>query len=235
MVLTLRDRSYIAARLLQDLLLGLLTGLIFFNLNIEAVSTRFGAIYQTLLTIAFQVRAYAYSLMSMVSGLGNQRRPHPDHQPFHSIPCHPPQTAACVPAYFTHRRVFYKQKAAGFFSCSSYLLASTLAAAPLVLLDSVLFGTIVYWCMGFARDGNGLNFVIFLAHLTMLGWAMMCFFRLTTYLCPDLTTSAGLSGVRVCVRVCVCAEGNGGGKQEMGGRDGLVGYMGALVALRSWH
>lgn len=54
--LTLRDRSYIAARLLQDLLLGLLTGLIFFNLNIEAVSTRYGAMYQTLLTIAFQVR-----------------------------------------------------------------------------------------------------------------------------------------------------------------------------------
>ena len=53
--LTMRDRSYIAARLLQDLLLGLLTGLIFFNLNIEAVSTRFGAMYQTLLTIAFQV------------------------------------------------------------------------------------------------------------------------------------------------------------------------------------
>ncbi len=105
------------------------------------------------------------------------------------------QTAACVPAYFTHRRVFYKQKAAGFFSCSSYLVASTLAAAPLVLLDSVIFGTIVYWCMGFARDNNGLNFVIFLAHLSLLGWAMMCFFKLTTFLCPDLTTSAALSGV----------------------------------------
>jgi hypothetical protein len=43
LVLTLRDRSYIGARLLQDLLLGLLTGLIFFDLDIEAVSTRYGA------------------------------------------------------------------------------------------------------------------------------------------------------------------------------------------------
>ncbi len=42
--LTLRDRSYIGARLLQDVLLGLLTGLIFWKLNIEAVSTRFGAL-----------------------------------------------------------------------------------------------------------------------------------------------------------------------------------------------
>lgn len=105
------------------------------------------------------------------------------------------QTAACVPAYFAHRSVFYKQRAAGFFSCSAYLVASTLAAAPLVLLDSAIFGGIAYWCMGFSRDGHGLLFLIFLAHLTLLGWAMMCFFKLSTFLCPDLTTSAALCGI----------------------------------------
>ncbi len=156
--LTLRDRSYIVSRVLQDLFLGLLTGFIFFNLSIEAVSTRYGALYQSLLTIAFQ-------------------------------------TAACIPAYFQKRKVFYKQKNAGFFSCSSYLLASTAAVAPLVLLDSTIFGAIVYWCTGFARDQHGLHFFVFLAHLTLLGWSMMSFFKLTTFVSPDLTSSAAVAGI----------------------------------------
>jgi ABC-type multidrug transport system fused ATPase/permease subunit len=143
---------------MQDIFLGALTGAIFWGLGIEAVATRFGALYQSLLTIAFQ-------------------------------------TAACIPAYFVRRRVFYKQKNAGFFSCSSYLLASTAAASPLVLLDSVLFGTIVYWCTGFARDDHGAHFFIFLAHLTLVGWAMMSFFKLTTFLSPDLTSAAAVSGI----------------------------------------
>jgi len=143
---------------MQDISLGALTGAIFWGLGIEAVATRFGALYQSLLTIAFQ-------------------------------------TAACIPAYFVRRRVFYKQKNAGFFSCSSYLLASTAAASPLVLLDSVLFGTIVYWCTGFARDDHGAHFFVFLAHLTSVGWAMMSFFKLTTFLSPDLTSAAAVSGI----------------------------------------
>jgi len=143
---------------MQDIFLGVLTGAIFWQLDIEAVATRFGALYQSLLTVAFQ-------------------------------------TAACIPAYFVRRRVFYKQKNAGFFSCSSYLLASTFAASPLVLLDSVLFGTIVYWCAGFARDDHGLHFFVFLAHLTFVGWAMMSFFKLTTFLSPNLTSAAAISGI----------------------------------------
>ncbi len=143
---------------MQDIFLGALTGAIFWQLDIEAVATRFGALYQSLLTVAFQ-------------------------------------TAACIPAYFVRRRVFYKQKNAGFFSCSSYLLASTFAASPLVLLDSVLFGTIVYWCAGFVRDNHGLHFFVFLAHLTLVGWAMMSFFKLTTFLSPNLTSAAAISGI----------------------------------------
>lgn len=105
------------------------------------------------------------------------------------------QTAACIPAYFLRRRVFYKQNTAGFFSCSTYLLATTAAAAPLVLIDGVIFGIITYWCMGFAKDQNGLHFAIFLSHLIVVGWAMMAFFRLTTYLCPNLTMAAAASGM----------------------------------------
>jgi len=156
--LTFRDRSYVVSRILQDIFLGALTGLVFLNLRTEAVATRFGALYQSLLTIAFQ-------------------------------------TAACIPAYFVRRHVFYKQKNAGFFSCSSYLLASTTASAPLVLLDAVLFGTLVYWCAGFARDQHGLHFFVFLAHLTMVGWAMMSFFKLTTFLTANLTSAAAASGI----------------------------------------
>lgn len=103
------------------------------------------------------------------------------------------QTAACIPTYFAQRRVFYKQRAAGFFSCSSYLTAATLAGAPLVVLDSALFGGIAYWCMGLAP--GGVPFWAFLANLVAIGFAMMCFFKLTCYLCPILTTAVAAAGI----------------------------------------
>ncbi len=58
--LTLRDRSYLRARLVQDVVLGLLTGLIYWDIGRRpgvAPTTVFGAIYQAVLTIAFQTAA----------------------------------------------------------------------------------------------------------------------------------------------------------------------------------
>lgn len=157
--LTLRDKSYLRARLTQDVFLGLLTGLIYWDVGRRpgvAPTTIFGALYQAILTIAFQ-------------------------------------TAACIPTYFNTRRVFYKQRAAGFFSCSSYLTAATLAGAPLVALDSALFGGLAYWCMGLAA--GPLPFWAFLGNLVAIGFAMMCFFKLTCYVCPILTTAVAAAGI----------------------------------------
>jgi hypothetical protein len=61
--------------------------------------------------------------------------------------------------------------------------------------------------MGFSRASYGLHFWIFLANLCAIGWSMMAFFKLTTYLCPILTTTVAAAGMGVCVFVlCVGVE-----------------------------
>ena len=73
-------------------------------------------------------------------------------------------------------------------------MASTLAAMPMVVVDSVVFGALVYWCMGFSRNDAGMHFWIFLAHLVVVGWAMMALFKLNTYLCPTLPGAVTAAG-----------------------------------------
>ena len=143
-------------------------------------STVFGAIYQTILTVAFQTAACipAYFAQRSVSSHPPITHPPTYHPPTHlkkqtgesstdkekqgsspHPPTHPPTHLS------SYRRVFYRQREAGFFSPSAYLLSSTLAAAPLVVIDSAIFGAMVYWLMGFNRTGGGMHFWLFLVNL----------------------------------------------------------------------
>lgn len=172
-LLTCRDTALLCTRLLRSIVLGVITGFLYFQIGMNAFpSTIFGALYQTILTIAFQ-------------------------------------STAALPSYFNARPLFYKQREAGFFTCFPALLASTLVGFPLVVIDSLLFGSFVYFCTGFyegagGREGGGQDiwessehFGIFLLNLMAIGWAMMAFFRGTAFLCPSLTVVGAMAGIFV--------------------------------------
>ena len=126
-------------------------------------STVFGAIYQTILTVAFQTAACipAYFAQRSVSSHPPITHPPTYHPPTHlkkqtgesstdkekqgsspHPPTHPPTHLS------SYRRVFYRQREAGFFSPSAYLLSSTLAAAPFSRHRQCHF-----WCYGVLVDG----------------------------------------------------------------------------------
>ena len=65
---------------------------------------------------------------------------------------------------FPARAVFYKQQDANFFPTWTYVVGRSVANIPNSLIDSLLFGTIVYWFVGLAfGDGATIgNFFMFL-------------------------------------------------------------------------
>lgn len=121
------------------------------------------------------------------------------------------QTTALIPFYFNARPLFYKQKEAGFFVCFPALLASTLVSIPFVLINSLVFGSIMYFMTAFydgaggkegGREGAGEwieHYGIFLLNLIATGVAMVAFFRGMAYMCPSITVTMALAGLFVLI------------------------------------
>ena len=86
-------------------------------------------------------------------------------------------------ASFGSFAVYYKLHRARFFQSSAYALANLAVQCLYVLIDTLTFGPIIYFCSGFTLSGDGLYFWIFLLSVCMTGIAMGQFFRtLVSYL-----------------------------------------------------
>ena len=57
-----------------------------------------------------------------------------------------------APEKLDDRSVFYKHKDSNFYPAMSYLLGQAMALIPQMLLDVLLFGTFVYWLVGFVAS-----------------------------------------------------------------------------------
>jgi hypothetical protein len=51
-----------------------------------------------------------------------------------------------VPIAYQLAEVVYKQNKARFYKVSAYVIADAAVRLPLAVVDSVVFGTIIYWC-----------------------------------------------------------------------------------------
>ncbi|DBA01483.1 TPA: hypothetical protein N0F65_005602 [Lagenidium giganteum] len=81
--------------------------------------------------------------------------------------------ASQLSTFMAARDVFYKQRAANFYRTSSYLLASSVSQIPLVLAESLVFGTIIYWMCGFVSSAHAFvlyHVVLFLTNLAFTAW-----------------------------------------------------------------
>jgi len=84
--------------------------------------------------------------------------------------------AAMLSTFYDSRNVFYKQRAANFYRTSSFVLASSISQIPLALLESLVFGSLVYWVGGFVKEaGAYLLFELFLV-LVILVFLSLFFF-----------------------------------------------------------
>ncbi|ETL35120.1 hypothetical protein L916_12712, partial [Phytophthora nicotianae] len=50
-----------------------------------------------------------------------------------------------IPTYLAERDIFYKQRGANFFRTGSYVLATSASQIPLAVVETIIFGSLVYW------------------------------------------------------------------------------------------
>ncbi|TMW67512.1 hypothetical protein Poli38472_011132 [Pythium oligandrum] len=103
--------------------------------------------------------------------------------------------ASQIPTIMSAREIFYKQRGANFYRTSSYVFACSVAQIPLAVLETIVFGTILYWMCGL--ESKFVTFLLFevLLFLTNLTFAA-CFFFLSA-LAPDMHIAKPISMVSV--------------------------------------
>ncbi|KAG3055878.1 hypothetical protein PI125_g25650 [Phytophthora idaei] len=89
------------------------------------------------------------------------------------------------------RDVFNKQRGANFFRTSSFVLATSVSQIPLAVIETLIFGSIIYWMCGFVATAGGFIFfelVIFLTSMMFAAW----FFFLAV-VSPDMNVASPIT------------------------------------------
>ncbi|KAF4318225.1 hypothetical protein G195_008532 [Phytophthora kernoviae 00238/432] len=103
--------------------------------------------------------------------------------------------AAQIPTVMAAREVFYKQRGANFFRTASYVLSSSATQVPPIILESLVFSSIVYWMCGFLS--SFWSFFVFLLILCLINFALSAFFFLLASASPNLNVANPLSSVAI--------------------------------------
>ena len=101
----------------------------------------------------------------------------------------------CVPIYFDHRAVFYKQKRSNFFQISAYAVAFAIVCSLYVVIDVLTFGLLFYLLSGFSLTENALPLLTAILILAAGGLAMQQCMRFFTYVARDQKGSLSMIGL----------------------------------------
>jgi ABC-type multidrug transport system ATPase subunit len=79
---------------------------------------------------------------------------------------------------FAERPIFYKQQDANFFPTWTYVVGRSVASVPTSLIDSVGYGTIIFWFVGLAHNDGATvgNYFMFLLLLFVVSLTAVFFF-----------------------------------------------------------
>ena len=114
---------------------------------------------------------------------------------FASVLCLSLGQSAQIPTVMAAREVFYKQRGANFFRTASYVLSSSASQLLPIILESVVFGCIVYWMCGFV-DTIGV-FFLFLLMLIITNLAFTAFFFFLASASPNFSIANPISSVSI--------------------------------------
>jgi hypothetical protein len=81
---------------------------------------------------------------------------------------------------FPSRSIFYKQQDANFYPTWTYVAGRSVASLPSALIDSFLYGTIVYFFVGLAHNDGAsvVNYIVFALLLFVLSLTAGLFFSM---------------------------------------------------------
>ncbi|KAF0697442.1 hypothetical protein As57867_011820, partial [Aphanomyces stellatus] len=78
-----------------------------------------------------------------------------------------------LPSVMEHREIFYKQRDANFYSTVSYVLAHSVSMVPFAVVETIVFGNIMYWMAGFVNDSAAYwmyMLILFVMHFLFSAW-----------------------------------------------------------------
>ncbi|KAK1937026.1 Pleiotropic drug resistance protein 1 [Phytophthora citrophthora] len=94
---------------------------------------------------------------------------------------------ALIPAVMAVRDVVYKQRGANFFRVSSYVIARYASFIPVGLMESLVFGSFMYWMSGFVPTVGG--FLLFELVLFFVSMAVAALFFFVACASPNLNVA----------------------------------------------
>uniref|UniRef100_K3WZK2 ABC transporter domain-containing protein n=1 Tax=Globisporangium ultimum (strain ATCC 200006 / CBS 805.95 / DAOM BR144) TaxID=431595 RepID=K3WZK2_GLOUD len=103
--------------------------------------------------------------------------------------------ASQIATYIASRDIFYKQRGANFFRTSSYVFANSVTQIPLAIVETILFGTLIYWMCGFVTEAA--EFIIFEIVLLLTNLAFAAWFFFLTALCPNTNIANPVAHVSI--------------------------------------
>ncbi|GMF28078.1 unnamed protein product [Phytophthora fragariaefolia] len=92
--------------------------------------------------------------------------------------------SAQIPTFMASREVFYKQRGANFYRTASYVWANSVSQIPLAVMESLIYGSIVYWMCGFVPSAG--SFLLFEVTIILTIMAFAAFFLFLSAAAPDL-------------------------------------------------
>lgn len=113
---------------------------------------------------------------------------------------------AMIPLCYDQKAVYYKHADALFFPTSAFVIAQTVVLFPLQLLETIIFGVIMYWSAGLTDSTDGSRFLTF--QLMLFVFAVTCaqLFRLFACIMPNVATAFPMAGVGVILMVLFSGE-----------------------------
>ncbi|OWZ16728.1 ABC transporter [Phytophthora megakarya] len=104
-----------------------------------------------------------------------------------------------IATYMADREIFYKQRGANFFRTGTYVLANSASQIPLALVETIIFGSLVYWLCKF--DADFTLFIIFEIVLFFTNLAMGSWFFFLSSVGPNanVVTPLGMCSILVFV------------------------------------
>jgi hypothetical protein len=113
---------------------------------------------------------------------------------------------AMIPLCYDQKAVYYKHADALFFPTSAFVIAQTVVLFPLQILETIIFGVIMYWSAGLTDSTNGSRFLTFQLMLFVFAVASAQLFRLFACIMPNVATAFPMAGVGVILMVLFSGE-----------------------------
>jgi len=107
-----------------------------------------------------------------------------------------------APENLGDRAIFYKHADSNFYPALSYVIGQALALVPQMILDVILFGTIVYWMVGFTATASG--FFLYLALFFSFNFTMGQSFGVLSAIAPSKTVVQAGGAVILLFNVLFC-------------------------------